>query len=171
MIASSEAVAVGAALDTELTTWLTPGTYGREKGKQKYFSGYTFPDYEWSLNVMTYDQDPGQFEGATLGLVWCDEPPPEAIWGALAARMRKGGVIFITMTPLGEAAWIYDKLEGAEEVEPGLRVNGRWAFLQADVEDNCKTHVCGGVGGWKWFRPALSLSAVANQGNAMGAAR
>jgi len=59
---------------------------------------------------MTYDQSLTEFESATLGWCYFDEPPPLAIFKATVARMRRGGIIFIGATPLTGSAWMYDNL-------------------------------------------------------------
>jgi hypothetical protein len=119
------------AIHEELTKWLVPGTYERIKDGQEYFSVYNFPDYGWSIKLMTYDQDPKELEGPTLGLIWADEPMPEAFVGPAMSRLREGGLFMNTMTPLSGGAWVFDKME---EKHPD------WGFVFADVEDNCVDH-------------------------------
>lgn len=58
---------------------------------------------------MTYEQDLEEFESKTLGLVWADEPIPEAIYNACVFRLRMGGKVLLTATPLEGSAWLYDK--------------------------------------------------------------
>ena len=67
-------------------------------------------DTGFSFDIMTYDQAVKEFESATLGWAWFDEPPPFAIYKATVARMRLGGLIFITETPLTGSAWMFDNL-------------------------------------------------------------
>lgn len=59
---------------------------------------------------MTYDQDPSQFEGPSLGLIITDEPPPKPLWSTFSSRLRMGGIILVMMTPLTEAAWFFDEV-------------------------------------------------------------
>jgi phage terminase large subunit-like protein len=92
-------------------------------------------DTGWEFNLMTYEQDVKEFESATLGLAWFDEPPPQPIYKATVARMRRGGVIFITATPLTGSAWMYDDIIVNQDNEAKSRY-----FLEADVEDACKEH-------------------------------
>lgn len=92
----------------ELKFWLPEGRYETSKEGRDY-------DYKWKtdtgfeFDVMTYDQEVKEFESITAGWGWFDEPPPEAIYKATVSRMRRGGVIFITETPLSGSAWLYDK--------------------------------------------------------------
>ncbi|MFH1739022.1 MAG: hypothetical protein ABIH23_08435 [bacterium] len=116
------------AIDVELTRWLAPGTYKRSKGNQKYWSLYEFPEYGWSFDLMTFEQDVSELAGPTLGLVWSDEPMPATFWGEISSRLRMGGIYICTMTPLGDAAWMFDK---SELQDPA------WRFVFADTEANC----------------------------------
>jgi phage terminase large subunit-like protein len=84
---------------------------------------------------MTYDQSPKEFESATLGFVFFDEPPPEEIYKASIARLRKGGICGIFATPLMGSAWLYDEIVANPKAEEQFRF-----FLEAEVEDACKIH-------------------------------
>lgn len=92
-----------------LKEWLPLGRYETKKGGQNFDSLWT-TDNGWEFDVMSNEQDVKEFEGPTLGWVWFDEPPPEKIYKACVSRLRKGGVIFITATPLNGSAWMYDEL-------------------------------------------------------------
>lgn len=100
----------------------------------KHFEARWKTDTGWEIDVMTYEQDVKQFESATVGLVWLDEPPPREIYKACVARLRMGGMMMITETPLTEA-WLYDEILTNPDNEKGYR-----AFVEADVEDACKEH-------------------------------
>lgn len=97
---------------------------------------------------MTYEQDPKEFEGVTLGWAWFDEPPPDAILKATIARMRRGGVIIITATPISGSAHLYDMFaKGEVEVEVAVRegedpvkIMRSVYHTTADVESACKQH-------------------------------
>jgi phage terminase large subunit-like protein len=110
------------------------GRYTAEKGGKSFESHWT-TDTGWEFTLMTYDQDPKEFESATLGLVWCDEPPPEIIYKANVSRLRRGGLLFITATPLTGSAWMYDHIICNVNHEQGDRT-----FVNADVESACKEH-------------------------------
>ena len=121
----------------ELQRWLPRGRYSESKGGKQYISQFK-TDTGFAFDVMTYEQDPQEFESKTLGWAWFDEPPPRSIFKATVARMRRGGIIFITDTPLNNAAWMYDEI--ITKPEPGQR-----DFVEADIEDNCKTHGVRGI--------------------------
>lgn len=97
------------------------------------------PQDRWRFTIMTYEQELKEFESATLGWAWFDEPPPKDIFTATAARMRKGGIIFMTETPLGaDAAWIYDEIiVNPKSNKKGV---GTTAFVTAELEDACERH-------------------------------
>lgn len=92
----------------ELKKWLPSGMYKTSNEKKNY-------EYKWEtrtgfeFDLMSYEQDTKEFESITLGWAWFDEPPPEAIYKATVSRMRRGGVIFMTETPLMGSAWLYDR--------------------------------------------------------------
>jgi phage terminase large subunit-like protein len=131
----------------ELKFWFPKGGYTTNKGGKHFESRWT-TNTGWEFDIMTYDQDVMQFEGSTLGLAWFDEPPPDAILKATIARMRRGGVIIITATPISGSAHLYDLFaKGELEVEVVLRegedpvkVTRRVYHQTADVESVCTTH-------------------------------
>lgn len=131
----------------ELKFWFPEGRYTTNKGN-KTFESYWQTDTGWEFDMMTYEQDPREFEGVTLGWAWFDEPPPEAIFKATVSRMRKGGIIIITATPLAGSAYLYDafakgnyKVEvTAEEGGATIEYERKVAYIEAGIESACKTH-------------------------------
>lgn len=113
---------------TEVTKWWPKARFQAIKSGHNYYSQYTANG--WVIDVMTYDQDASQFEGPTLGLIITDEPPPKSLWSTFASRLRLGGVILVTMTPLTEAAWFFD------EVVP----RHQDAVVYGTMEDACIQH-------------------------------
>lgn len=131
----------------ELQFWFPEGKYTTHKGN-KTFESIWQTDSGWEFDMMTYEQDPREFEGVTLGWAWFDEPPPEAIFKATVSRMRKGGIIIITATPLAGSAYLYDAFaKGNYKVEITSEVDGvkmeytrKIAYIEAGIESACKTH-------------------------------
>jgi len=131
----------------ELKTWLPKNRYTTSKAGKHYESRFK-TDTGWEWDIMTYDQDPMQFEGVTLGWAWFDEPPPDALLKATIARMRRGGVIIITATPISGSAHLYDLFAKGEvettvqlrEGDEPVKVSRRVYHTTADVESVCKTH-------------------------------
>lgn len=133
----SDPTTVSSTLVPELKKWFPANRFTTDKvGKNYEYRWKTDTDYEFDL--MTYDQQVKEFESATLGWVWFDEPPPEAIYKATVSRMRTGGMIFITMTPLTGSAYLYDQIITNPQ-------KGQREFITATVEDNCIDHGIRGI--------------------------
>lgn len=113
---------------SEITKWWPKAKYEAIKSGHNYYSQYTANG--WVIDVMTYDQDPEQQEGPTLGLIVTDEPPPKPLWATFASRLRLGGVVLVMMTPLTHAAWFFD------EVAP----RHQESIVYGTMEDACITH-------------------------------
>jgi len=131
---ASDPTTVTQTIVPELYKWLPQGRFQTNKAGKNY-------EYNWATDtghkfeVMTYEQGAKEFESATLGWAWFDEPPPLAIFKATVARMRMGGIIFITATPLTGSAWMYDHILNYKGDREGQR-----DFVEADVEANCIEH-------------------------------
>ncbi len=119
-----------------LKEWFPEGRYKTRKGSKQYESIWS-TDSGWEFDIMSYEQDAKEFESATLGWAWFDEPPPEAIFKATVSRMRKGGIIFISETPL-YAAWLYDHIIANPDKD--LATKGQRVYIEAGVESACKQH-------------------------------
>lgn len=120
-----------------LKEWLPEGRYTAVKGDKHYESIWK-SDTGWEWDIMSYEQEAKEFESSTLGFAWFDEPPPEAIFKATVARMRKGGIIFISATPLAGSSWMYDHIITTPDTD--LTAKGQRVFVEADVEAACKQH-------------------------------
>lgn len=119
-----------------LKEWFPEGRYTTSKAGKHYDSVWT-TDTGFEFDIMSYEQDVKEFESATIGWVWFDEPAPEPIFKATVARLRKGGIIFISETPL-YAAWLYDHIIANPDKE--LAAKGQRVYVEADVESSCKQH-------------------------------
>lgn len=122
----------------ELEKWLPLDRYQARKASKDYACKWE-TDTGFSFDIMTYDQDIKEFESSTLGFAWFDEPPPLSIFKATVARMRRGGIIFITATPLTGSAWMYD------HILCYTGDKGQRDFIEADVESNCIEHGIRGI--------------------------
>lgn len=123
----------------QLKEWFPKGRYVTKKDG-KNFESIFITDTGMEFDLMTYEQAPREFEGVTLGWAWLDEPPPEVILKAIISRMRKGGVIFITATPLAGSAYLYDMFaKGSTKVEFSLPdgtkmiTERKVKYLEADI--------------------------------------
>lgn len=126
------------AVQEEIDRWWPKDRFKGEKGKYPFRSKMR-TDSGWRADVLTYEMEAKQFESKTLGLIWFDEPPPSRIWGSVISRMRRGGIIIITMTPLFEAAYLFNEI--IEKAPSDAEID----FIYADVEDNCIEHGIRGV--------------------------
>lgn len=82
------------------------------------------------MEIMTYDQLPKQHEGANLGLVLFNEPPPQNLWTPNISRLRDGGIGVVGMTPLTDAGWFFDTVVPRHS----------HFVVYGDVEKACKQH-------------------------------
>lgn len=125
-----------------LNEWLPNQRYKSNKSGKHYDSFLTM-DNGWEVDLMSFEQDPKEFEGSTLGFAWFDEIPPEIIFKATVARMRKGGIIFISATPLSGSGWMFDAFVSKGKTADGTdigRSSEGIAHIEADVEAACKQH-------------------------------
>ena len=126
------------AIQTEIKKWWPQGKYvGHKKGRQfdsEYIAG------DWVIDIMSYEQNISEFESATLGVAIFDEPPPLKILYATIARMRRGGLILIFMTPLDEGGDILEDLGEKEVIKVDGQEVGRVKVVYAEIEDSCKQH-------------------------------
>ena len=106
---ASDPTTIKETIIDELHKFFPKGRYLTKKGSKAYESKWV-TDTGFKFDILTYDQAPKEFESSTLGWAWFDEPPPFAIYKATVARMRLGGLIFITQTPLTGSAWLFDNL-------------------------------------------------------------
>ena len=92
---------------SSLKEWFPKDRYKTKKSNKSYDATWE-TDTGWDFDIMSYDQQPKEFEGVTLGWAWLDEPPPDIIFKAIVSRMREGGMIFISATPLSGSGHLYD---------------------------------------------------------------
>lgn len=112
----SDTTTISSTIVPELKKWLPAGSYISKKLGKQYESRFEIRDsngrkFVWDL--MTYEQEPRQFESANLGIVLFDEPVPRHIYSASYARLKKGGVCIIFATPLSTnvgTAWMYEEI-------------------------------------------------------------
>lgn len=134
----SDATAIKEKIIPELKKWLPAGTYYTEKGRKDYESIWHFPETKCHFTIMTNDQDVKEFESVELD--WClfDEPTTRDIYTATITRLRFGGLIMFTLTPLIDAGWMDDAIVN--------KTNNKTSFIvYAEMEDNCKLHGINGI--------------------------
>lgn len=131
IISTPQELQEGGSIQREIKRWFPKDKYDANKNGKPYISQYLANGF--TINLMSFDMAPEAFEGSTNGLVVFNEPAPQEIFNACAARMRRGGLLLFPMTPLMDAAWIMDKLVS--------KADGKEIQLVAgDIEDNCREH-------------------------------
>lgn len=118
----------GGPIPTEIKKWWPRGRYQTFKDSKHYVKRYEAG--EFILEVLTYQQEAEQHEGANLGLVLFNEPPPEHLWTPNISRLRAGGIAVVGMTPLTEAGWFFDKVVPRHQD----------FIVYGDVETACRQH-------------------------------
>ncbi|MBI3549442.1 MAG: hypothetical protein HY078_10415 [Elusimicrobia bacterium] len=108
----------------------------RKKGKP--FDSEFITDTGWTIDLFSYDQDPSEMAGPSIGLILFNEPPPEDLFKEAVARTRAGGIILGAATSLSENPWIVDGIFGKADGDK-IRV------IYSDVEANCKQHGINGT--------------------------
>lgn len=96
------------------------------------------------LRIRTVNQGALALAGSTIDFCLIDEPPPEAIWSEIAARvLRQRGRIAITLTPIGlPLGWLKKLVEAGEvedihtplTVEATTPIGGRPLLQKADID-------------------------------------
>jgi len=115
-----------------------------EKKGKTHVSYVNFKDANFQLNVKTFNQDVSEFESVTLGLVIIDEPCPQNIWKTIPARLRKGGIILMPMTPLDVDPYVVSEVVNlAADHEKGYRhiVGDAWEVTEEKPRGHYKTSV------------------------------
>lgn len=130
----SEPTTITSTIIPELKLWFPAGRYETQKMSKSYEYRWT-TDTGWQFDIMSYDQDPKEFESANLGFIALDEPPPEVIYKACVSRLRRGGIMFIGATPLTGSAWMYDQIISNPDHDTGRRF-----YIEAGVESACEEH-------------------------------
>lgn len=92
----------------------------------------------WTIDIMSTEQAPKEFESTDVGLVWIDEPMPKDKFMATLARGRLGMQVMWTYTPLTFSAWIKQWMDD--------HADGIYAdYVEAEMEDNCYLHGVRGI--------------------------
>ncbi len=125
-------------IQKEIKKWWPKGKYNAYKKGKQYDSEFISGD--WVIDLLTYEQDVSQFEGANLSLILFNEPPPLKILYASIARLRRGGKILIFMTPLDVGGEIIEDLLEKESIVVDGEEIGKVGIIYADIESACFEH-------------------------------
>jgi len=121
----------------EIVKWWPKSRYWSEKANKAYESQY-WTDTGFDFDVMTYQQEPGEFEGPLLGWTWSDEPPPEKIIGAITSRFIKGGIWLVTATPISCGPFL-DVIEDLRSAGSRVYVSSH-SLYESDIEEGKENH-------------------------------
>ena len=92
-------------IKTEISKWWPRSRYSSMKGGKGYDRLYE-TDSGWHGDVLTFNQDPDEFEGPLVSFHWVDEPPKPSLIGAFTSRHSQGGILLFTQTPLNAGPMI-----------------------------------------------------------------
>lgn len=111
----------------EIAKWTPPSLLKNGSWEDSYSRGDRILTLEngSTCEFMSYDQDIDKFSGTSRHFVWFDEEPPEAIFNECMARLiDTGGNWWLTMTPLIDMSWTYDRiyLAGKSKKDPNIAV-------------------------------------------------
>lgn len=120
------------SIQTAIAELFPKGQYEAKSKSKNYPSQYKTTT-GWIVDLMTYEQDRGEFAGPDIGLTIFNEPMPEAIWKESLIRARSGGIILFAMTSLLENPWVVDGILGKAD---GKHIRVRYG----SSEENCIKH-------------------------------
>lgn len=101
----------------EFRKWMPPGTYIEYKEGKRYTSRVEFPETGWTGHFITREQAPLVFEAGNVGLWLGDEMPQEWQYDSAHMRIRMGGLIIVTATPIVGSAFLFEKI--ADKADAG----------------------------------------------------
>jgi len=88
-------------------------------------------DTGWTIDIMSTEQSPKEFESTDVGLLLIDEPIPKDRFMGSLARGRLGMAVMWGFTPLTYSAWIKEWMD--EHAKDGYA-----DYVEAAMEDNCE---------------------------------
>lgn len=135
---------IGRIILPEIARWMPPSYLKNGNWEDSYVLGTKTLELTNGsfLEFMSYDQDVQKFAGTSRHCIWFDEEPPEDIFNENMLRLvDTAGAWWLTMTPLIDMSWTYDRLfeaglnGGKLTLEDGSEVSTLELF-QATVYDN-----------------------------------
>ena len=133
LVSTAEEVSMSGSIQEAIKVLWPKKLYEAEKVRKPFFSFFQ-TSTEFTMDIMTIEQAPSEFEGATRGLIVFNEPPPKPIYTASVARTRMGGMIAFSMTPLYEGAYIKDDIVDEAPNNPSI------IEVTGTLEEACKDH-------------------------------
>ena len=122
-------------LKPEIAKWLPPSELingSWEDSYSKSLRTLTIANGSF-LEFMSCDQDEQKFAGTSRHAVWFDEEPPENIFNECLLRLvDTGGCYYITVTPLQDMSWTFDRLYTPWKNKKNLSID----VFEVDTADN-----------------------------------
>lgn len=84
----------------EINKWWPQGLYHTAKEGKTYTCKYEMKNGWWG-DILTFEQQPKEFEGPLISVQWIDEPAKAELMTPITSRFSKGGILLITHTPEG----------------------------------------------------------------------
>jgi phage terminase large subunit-like protein len=144
---ASDPVVIEEKIVPELQKWLPKNTYTSEKARRPYEAKWYInagPGKGSMIDILTYNQEPKEFEAVELDVAWFDEPPPRSIFTPTVRGFRFGGIMYITMTPLKGAGFLFEQMEEISKIKQTTKRKRR-NIIFASVESNCRQHGIRGI--------------------------
>src|SRR3990172_1582283 len=100
----------------ELRKWAIPDTLKEfSEGHQKHpgsieIDGFDFPGHKWRIVYKTINQEKDAFQGANVGIAVIDERCFEWQYNYILRRLRRGGILIHTATPIGDTGYLYERV-------------------------------------------------------------
>ena len=108
------------------------GRFVAAKEDKHYHSHYKF-DTGWNLYLKSYNQDPVAYESSNVGVIICDEPLNQNLWGAIKSRRRLGCITLMVQTPLDTPPYIIDEIKTSYD----NNIKGYY-HIEGDIYSACK---------------------------------
>ncbi|MFQ5453549.1 MAG: hypothetical protein ACE5D6_05125 [Candidatus Zixiibacteriota bacterium] len=102
----------------ELKKWFPKGLYELSKEGKHYTAKIDIPRYGWEGFFLTKEQDRSVYEGANVGIWIGDEPPYEWQYDSAHSRIRMGGIILISGTPILGSSYLKEKIQDPVDEDP-----------------------------------------------------
>ena len=118
------------SIQDEFNVWLPPEIIDTHREGKTFIGRYSING--WEIIFKSTDQEPETFESQNVFAVFCDEYVPQQIFSACISRLRRGGFICMTATPVFESGWIVDEI--IDKVELG---SDKW-HQTVGVHTNCE---------------------------------
>lgn len=109
----------------EIARWIPPSLLKNGSWEESYAKGERtlYLANGSQMEFLSNDQDPSKHAGVSRHAIWFDEEIDEAIYNENLARLvDTGGRAWMTVTPLQELSWTYDRIYEKRDSDPNVGV-------------------------------------------------